>query len=149
MLTMPGIIVGIDGSSHSQRALEWAVHEAAVRQLPLKVLTVCRTVVGYWGGAVAIPGDGSLAAKARAVALEATEKALALADEARPSSVTIEAHCGIAAEELITASRGADMIVVGSRGAGGFARLLLGSVSTQVVHHAHCPVVVVPAEDRH
>ena len=49
---------------------------------------------------------------------------------------------------LLAAARDADMIVVGSRGAGGFARLLMGSVSTQVSHHARCPVVIVPAEDR-
>jgi len=49
---------------------------------------------------------------------------------------------------LLDTARDADMIVVGSRGAGGFARLLMGSVSTQVSHHARCPVVIVPAEDR-
>jgi len=48
---------------------------------------------------------------------------------------------------LLAAARDADMIVVGSRGAGGFARLLMGSVNTQVSHHARCPVVIVPAED--
>lgn len=153
---MSGIIVGIDGSYHSQRALEWAVHEAAVRQLPLRVLTVYRTAVAYWGGAaaaLAFPGDpslaDSLADQALTVAREATEKALAGAGDAHPAGVTVEAVGGIAAEELVGASRGADMIVVGSRGTGGFARLLLGSVGTQVVHHAHCAVVVIPAEDRH
>lgn len=152
---MSGIIVGIDGSYHSQRALEWAVREAAVRQLPLRVLTVYRTAVAYWGGAaaaLAFPGDSSLAdslaGQALTVAREATEKALAGGGDAHPASVTVEAVGGIAAEELVGASRGADMIVVGSRGTGGFARLLLGSVSTQVVHHAHCAVVVIPAEDR-
>lgn len=153
---MSGIIVGIDGSRHSQRALEWAVHEAAVRQLPLRVLSVYRTAIAYWGGAatvLAYPGDqslaDSLAKQALTVAREATEKALADAGDAHPDSVTVEAVGGLAAEELVSASKGADMLVVGSRGTGGFARLLLGSVSTQVVHHAHCPVVVIPAEDRH
>jgi nucleotide-binding universal stress UspA family protein len=55
---------------------------------------------------------------------------------------------GTSAEELLGAARDADMIVVGSRGAGGFARLLLGSVCTQIAHHAHCPVAIIPAEDR-
>jgi nucleotide-binding universal stress UspA family protein len=67
-------------------------------------------------------------------------------DEARPPSVTVKSATGLPAEELISAAAGADMIVVGSRGAGGFKRLLLGSVSTQVTHHAHCPVVVIPAD---
>jgi nucleotide-binding universal stress UspA family protein len=51
---------------------------------------------------------------------------------------------GDAAEELVRASRDADMLVVGSRGSGGFARLLMGSVSSQVTHHATCPVVIIP-----
>jgi nucleotide-binding universal stress UspA family protein len=51
---------------------------------------------------------------------------------------------GDVAEELVKASQSADMLVVGSRGGGGFARLLMGSVSSQVVHHALCPVVVIP-----
>ena len=51
---------------------------------------------------------------------------------------------GDPAEELVKASRDADMLVVGSRGSGGFARLLMGSVSSQVTHHAACPVVIIP-----
>jgi nucleotide-binding universal stress UspA family protein len=55
-------------------------------------------------------------------------------------------ECGFAARELIDASHDADLVVVGSRGGGGFGRLMMGSVSSQVVHHAACPVVVVPHE---
>ena len=58
--------------------------------------------------------------------------------------VTVSVATGDAAEELLQASRDADLLVVGSRGSGGFARLLLGSVSSQVTHHAECPVVVIP-----
>ena len=57
--------------------------------------------------------------------------------------ITVNIGTGDAAEELIKASQDADMLVVGSRGGGGFARLLMGSVSSQVVHHALCPVVVI------
>lgn len=145
---MSGIIVGIDGSSDSQRALEWAVREAAVRQAPLRVITVYRTAVSYWGGPVVYPQDHTFAERARQEAQEATEKALALVGAARPKDVTVDALTGVPAEALIEASKDADMIVLGSRGTGGFARLLLGSVCTQVTHHAHCPVVVVPAEGR-
>jgi nucleotide-binding universal stress UspA family protein len=59
----------------------------------------------------------------------------------------VRAVSGLPSEVLLDAAAGADMIVVGSRGAGGFKRLLLGSVSSQVSQHAHCPVVVIPAED--
>lgn len=145
---MPGIIVGIDGSGHSERALEWAINEAAIRNAPLTVLTVHQAVVGYWGSAVAYPGDHALAEKSRQAAQEATDNALAGLGQSRPASVTVQAVNGIPAEELVAAGKDADMIVVGSRGAGGFARLLLGSVSTQVTHHAHCPVVIIPSEDR-
>lgn len=68
--------------------------------------------------------------------------------ESKPSSVRVRAVNGFPARELIEASRDADLLVVGSRGGGGFARLLLGSISDHVVHHAHCPVVVVPGQGR-
>jgi nucleotide-binding universal stress UspA family protein len=145
---MPGIIVGIDGSGHSHKALEWAVNEAASRHAPLTVLTVNQAVVGYSGRAVLNPGDPELAKKAHDAAQDETEKVLKEArTDSRPPSVTVRAVTGLPAEELIGASADADMIVVGSRGAGGFARLVMGSVSSQVTHHAHCPVVVIPADN--
>jgi nucleotide-binding universal stress UspA family protein len=58
--------------------------------------------------------------------------------------ITVTAIAGDPAEELIRASRDAGLLVVGSRGSGGFARLLMGSVSTKVAHHAACPVVLIP-----
>jgi nucleotide-binding universal stress UspA family protein len=145
---MSGIVVGFDGSHGSQSALEWAVKEAALRQVPLTVLNVCNCVVTFWGGAVDLPPDRTVAERARDEAREATEKALALAGDQRPARVTVETVGGLAAEELLSASEDADMIVVGARGTGGFARLLLGSVSGQVAHHAHCPVVIIPGVER-
>ena len=145
---MSGIVVGIDGSGHSQRALEWAVKEAAVRHAPLTVLTVHQAVVGYFGGVVEYPGDATLTARAQAAAQEETDKVLAALDGPRPDPVEVKAVNGFPEEVLINASKDADMMVLGARGAGGFARLLMGSVSSQVSHHAHCPVVIVPPEDR-
>lgn len=145
---MPGILVGIDGSGHSQRALEWAVKEAAIRHAPLTVLTVHQAVRGYLSGAAEYPGDAALTQKAREAAQAETDKVLSGLGESRPESVTVRAVHGIPAEELIEASRDADMVVVGERGAGGFERLVMGSVSTQVAHHAHCPVVIIPGENR-
>ncbi len=148
---MPGILVGIDGSEHSHHALEWAAHEAALRHTPLTVITVHQAVANYWTGSpVAYPGDPDLAKKALQVAQDETDSVLQQADEAsRPSSVTVKVSTGLPAEELLRAAEGTgtDMMVVGSRGAGGFKRLLLGSVSTYVTHHARCPVVVIPDDN--
>jgi nucleotide-binding universal stress UspA family protein len=141
---MSGVIVGIDGSSHSARALEWALNEAAIRHAPLAVLTVHSVAVSGWSGnPIVLPGDADDQEKAYQAAEEMTLKAASQLGAAQPASVTVRAVIGFPAEELIKASADADLLVVGSRGAGGFARLIVGSVSSQVVHHAHCPVAVV------
>jgi nucleotide-binding universal stress UspA family protein len=145
---VPGIIVGIDGSGHSQRALEWAIKEAAGRHAPLTVIAVHQPVVGVWGSAVAHPEDQVHAEHARKAAQQQVDDALIQLGGSRPAPVAVRVVSGTPAEELLSAAGDADMIVVGSRGAGGFARLLLGSVATQLAHHAHCPTVIIPAEDR-
>jgi nucleotide-binding universal stress UspA family protein len=144
---MSGITVGIDGSAHSTRALEWAIKEAAVRHAPVTVLTVHTVPMSGWtGNPIILPRDAEDQEKAQQAAEEMTLKAASQLGAAQPSSVTVRAISGFPAQALIDASRTADLMVVGSRGAGGFARLMIGSVSSQVVHHAHCPVVVVPSE---
>jgi nucleotide-binding universal stress UspA family protein len=146
---MSGIIVGFDGSSHSRRALEWAINEASIRHTPLTVLAVEQAVTGFWGAPVVYPGDEDLTEHARKMAQDEADVAVGkLAAEARPPEVTVLAVAGIPAEEILGVASDADMIVVGSRGAGGFKKLLMGSVSTHVTHHARCPVVVVPADGR-
>lgn len=141
---MNGILVGYDGSGHSLRALEWGAHEAALRQAPLTVLSVCPAVPAHWPGSA---GDDALR-QSRALAEEEADKALAQAGADLPrAQVTIQAVNGNPAEELLSAAAGAEMIVVGSRGAGGYKKLLLGSVSSHLTHHARCPVVVVPDDD--
>ena len=145
---MSGIIVGVDGSGHSQRALEWAMHEAAVRQVPLTVLTVNEAVRGYYSSMAVYADDPVRTEDARKLAQAETDEVLARLDEPRPASVTVEAVHGFPVEELINAGKDADMIVVGSRGAGGFTRLMMGSVADQVAKHAHCPVLIVPPENR-
>ena len=145
---MPGIIVGIVGSGQSRLALEWAVGEAAVRHAPLTVFTVQQAAVGYWGSPVLYPGDEDLAEQGRKMAQEETDSVLEkIGPESRPSSVIVRGTAGLPAEALLAAAADADLLVVGSRGAGGYKRLLMGSVSTQVTHHAPCPVVVIPDED--
>jgi len=145
---MPGIIVGLDGSGHSQLALEWAMKEAAIRHAPLTVLTVDQAVAGYYRGVAVDPAGPVRTAEARQAAEEETDKALAGLEGPRPESVVVTAVHGFPVEELIKAASDADMIVLGSRGAGGFTRLLMGSVASQVAQHAHCPVLIVPPEDR-
>ena len=141
---MPGILVGIDGSAYSQRALEWAAKEAAVRHTSLTVLTVHQAVRDFWSGTLRYQGDDELTAKARDAAQAETDKVLS-GMQARPESVTVVAVHGIPAEEILNAGADADMIVVGSRGGGGFARLLMGSVSSTVAEHAKVPVMILPA----
>ena len=145
---MPGIIVGVDGSGHSKRALEWAIKEAAIRHAPLTVLTVHQALAGYYSRVANYSEDPELTEKAREAAQTETDKMLAGLGDSRPESVTVKAVHGFPVEELITAASDADMIVLGSRGAGGFTRLLMGSVASQVAQHAHCPVLIVPPEDR-
>ena len=145
---MPGIIAGIDGSGHSQRALEWAVEEAAARHLPLIVINVYQPAPRVWGGAIAASEDPVLAEHARKAAQEQVDEAMTRSGGSRTESVTVRAVSSTPAEELLSAAGDADMIVVGSRGTGGFARLLLGSVASHLAHHTHCPVVIIPTEDR-
>ena len=145
---MPGIIVGVDGSGHSQRALEWAMREAAIRHAPVSVLTVHQAIVGFYGGIASYPDDEARTEQAREADQAETDKVLAGLDGPHPESVTVRAVNGFPVEELISASKDADVIVLGSRGAGGFTRLMMGSVASQVAHHAHCPVLIVPPEYR-
>ena len=145
---MSGILVGVDGSGHSQRALEWAMQEAAIRHVPLTVLTVHEAIRGYYSDMAIYPNDPARTEEARTAAQAETDKVLAGLDGPRPDSVTVKAIHGFPVEELINAGKDADMIVLGSRGAGGFTRLMMGSVAGQVAQHAHCPVLLVPPEDR-
>jgi nucleotide-binding universal stress UspA family protein len=140
---MPGIVVGVDGSEHSDRVLEWAMKEAALRNVPLTVITVHQVAAGHWtGNPIVYPEDRPEQEKAQKAAEEEVSRVGSQVG-AKPPSIAISAVNGLAAKELIDASADADLVVVGSRGAGGFSGLLVGSVTSQVVNHAHCPVVVV------
>ena len=145
---MPGIIVGIDGSAHSRQALEWAVNEASVRHVPLTVLTVNQAVAGYWTSSVAYRRGLQRTKQAREAAQVEADTVLKQVGKASwLPPVMVRAVTGLPVEELLDEAADADMIVLGSHGTGGFKRLLMGSVSSQVARHAHCPVVVIPADD--
>ena len=140
---MPGILVGVDGSDHSQRALEWAAKEAAFRRTSLTVLAVHQAVHG-WAGSLRFGDDEAQVQKIAEAAKAETEKVLAGLGDSRPASVTVRAVHGYPAEELIQAGADADMIVLGTGGVGGWSQQLIGSVATKVVHHATTPVLIVP-----
>ena len=143
---MAGIVVGVDGSGHSRKALERAAAEAACHGVPLTVLVVHQAVRDVYGRASHYQDDADLTEKAKEAAKAETDEVVS-GLSAKPASVTVTAAHGLPADELIKASEGADMIVVGRRGAGGFARLLMGSVSDQVVRYAHCAVLVIPSDE--
>lgn len=135
---MAGIVVGIDGSEHSVSALRWAVEEARLRKVPLRA--VASFSIGFLstGYEVALPDADDM----RGATQTMLDAALGVVDHTGVDveQVVIEGH---PAEVLLDEAADADMIVVGSRGRGGFVGVLLGSVTTNVVNHAKCPVVVV------
>jgi nucleotide-binding universal stress UspA family protein len=142
---MPGITVGVDGSDNAHHALKWAMKEAALRDVKLTVLAVHETVASYWTGKpVTYPGDDELVHQARQAAEQAVTEVAKELDADKQPEVIVTALNGFVAQALIEASADADLLVVGTRGGGGFPHLSLGAVSSQVVHHAKCPVVVVP-----
>jgi nucleotide-binding universal stress UspA family protein len=143
---MAGIVVGVDGSGHSRKALERAAAEAVAHSAPLTVLTIHQAVRDVYGSASHYQDDAALTDKAREAAQAETDQVLAGLGS-RPASVTVTAVHGLPADELIKASQGADMIVLARRGQGGFARLTMGSVTSQVAHHAQCPVLIVPSAE--
>jgi nucleotide-binding universal stress UspA family protein len=145
---MSGILVGVDGSDHSRRALSWAMREAAHHHVPLTVMTVRPAPVRpatqiYWN----IPDlpDKSFDPESARTALQKMVDEAAKDLGETPPEIIVSVTTGDPAEELVKASYDADMLVVGSRGSGVFAKLLIGSVSSKVTHHAASPVVVIPA----
>jgi nucleotide-binding universal stress UspA family protein len=140
---MAGIVVGVDGSPQSMNALEWALAEAQFRHAALTVLAIIPGATSIWG----IAGRDYASDETRQRVRQAAEAEVDKAVAGHPGlQVTVHIASGVPADELINASEGADLLVVASRGSGSFAQLLMGSVSSQVAHHAHCPVVIVPGK---
>lgn len=139
---MAGIVVGIDGSSCSRDALRFAAAEAKLRREPLRVVCAWHTPAAAYAGGGLLPELGEDTYRSSARRLAEDELADVLGAQGEVGNV-VELREGNAAEALIEASRDASMLVVGSRGRGGFAQLMLGSVSQQCAAHAHCPVVIV------
>ena len=143
---MPGIVVGVDQSAQSHEALDWAMREAALRGADLIIVAVVPAEASPWTRRpLSVPNADQAIAQARQTAEDAAAKAADALGDKQPASVTVQAFAGYPAQALVDASRDAELVVVGSRGSGGVGELLLGSVPSQVAHHAACPVVIVRA----
>ena len=146
---MHGIVVGVDDSPDAARALSWGVDFAEQSAQPLTVLTVLEpsSLAAVWSDD---PGDASTGAHVEAARTAARHLVNDLeADRGRRVAVpvTVHVHIGHPVKTLVEASEDADLLVVGSRGTGEFGRLLVGSVSDGVLHHAKCPVAVIRPTD--
>ncbi|MDR0593188.1 MAG: universal stress protein [Bifidobacteriaceae bacterium] len=146
MSRAPVIVVGVDGSDSSIKALDWAVAEAEVRDAALEI--VCAYTVPRFGpssvdSAYLDVGASALSEGAGAVLDAAVQRA-----KQHRSDVNGVLEVGDAAGVLVERSKAADLMVMGTRGRGGFAERLLGTVSTALPVHAHCPTVVVPSGGR-
>ena len=135
------VVTGVDGSASSLEALRWAIRQAELTGSSVDAVIAWESPAASglgWGVAVVDETDyAELAAKT------VTEAIAAVADPASRVRVRPMVGEGNAAQVLLDASAGADLLVVGSRGHGGFSRALLGSVSQHCTHHARCPVVVI------
>ena len=136
------ILVGIDGSDPSLDALRYAAKVSAALGAPLRAITTW----DYPALADLYPLAGWSPDQDAAMILETSIKAVFAGDP--PADLSAAVVAGPAVPALIKESHGAEMLVLGSRGRGGFAGLLLGSVSSTCATHAHCPVLIVRHEKR-
>lgn len=142
---MGRIVVGLDSSAESTRALEWALTEARLRGAELQLVHAYPTPeLVALPAVVTLPSDDEL----RSAASEVVAEQLAKVGPSEEVEVTTTVRSGGAAAVLCEVAEGADLLVVGARGLGGFRGLLLGSVTHQVVAHSPCPVVVTVPEHR-
>ena len=151
---VPAVVVGVDGSAGAREALRWALARGASAEVASTVRTRLDVRLHRWrrskaaptGAArsVPTPRSGVDLSDLHRAAEDLLGRALAeVGDEAEGVEIERQVVEGAAAEVLVQAATPGDLLVVGSRGHGGFAGLLLGSVSQQCCHHARCPVVVV------
>ena len=134
----PFIVVGTDGSHHAERALEFAAEEARRRDAPVRVVTAWHVPAAVYGSGFAPMTNPSVEETTRQAAEEIAERA---AENLRARGLEVETRVchAQAADALVQEAHGADLLVVGSRGHGGFSGLLLGSVGQQCAQHAPCP----------
>lgn len=142
----PQIVVGVDGSPHADAALRFAVAEAKLRSLPLRVVCAWEPPTSaYVGEAFAATPDAFVAAEHHAEDVLRTALERLTVDDVQVEALAVEGH---PAAVLVDQAADAELLVLGSRGHGAAKRLLLGSVSSDVAHHTPCPLVIVPSTDR-
>ncbi|MDF6022471.1 universal stress protein [Streptomyces sp. JH34] len=135
----PRVVVGVDGSGPSQEALRWAAQHAQLTGAVVEAVCAWETPSeAGWAGPATEAGFDLEDARRRF-----SEGIRAVFGDVRPAVVHEILVRGDPSEVLVKASEGADLLVVGNRGRGGFARAMLGSVSQRCAQHAACPVVVV------
>ncbi|MBQ1044156.1 universal stress protein [Micromonospora sp. C32] len=142
------IVVGVDGSPGSRIALRWAVAQAELSDARVDVVGAWHDPAEYafaYGWSPAVFEDVSIAAITEKMLVEAVAD---VASGGAPVQFTTHVVRGHPAQVLLDAADGAQLLVVGSRGHGAFAGMLLGSVTQHCVQHASCPVVIVPSTDR-
>jgi nucleotide-binding universal stress UspA family protein len=137
----PRIVVGVDGSNHDPEIVQWAFDEARLRRATVEVVHAWQ-MPQY----LDVPGINSEAvvADAQRAGHDLLEHAISAQDDSGLRAVERRLVCDGAARALTHAAKGAQLLVVGSRGRGRLSTLVLGSVSLGVLHHAPCPVAVVP-----
>ena len=141
---MDRIVVGVDGSDGSKEALRWALSEARLRGAALRIVYAWKMPLNVANGfaPVAIPDSTTMHELARQRLDKTVDEVVGHAKDVQVERRSVE---GMAARVLVAAAAGADLLVVGSRGHGGFVGLLLDSVGQQCASHAACPVVIVRA----
>lgn len=135
------VVVGVDGSPSCSAALEWAADYAELTGKRLQAV-----IAWHFPASAGWTVDAGDVASAAHDAIHEALKPIAQRHPDLDIEPVVEE--GIAAPVLLDSARTADLLVVGSRGHGAFAGMLLGSVSMHCVHHARCPVVVVPGDER-
>jgi nucleotide-binding universal stress UspA family protein len=139
--------VGLDGSPNSERALDWALRHAAALNTSLTAIAVHQVTKSYWGHEPVVgAGDVTVVDKLQHSAEEMVQRGLSRLTEGQPASVQVRALNGFVVEELLNASHDAGELVLGSRSTSAFSRLVLGSISNEIVQHSACPIVIVPPE---
>lgn len=147
---MDTIVVGVDGSEHARAALRFAVDEAALRKARLRIVAAWDIAPTVYSGGFAPGFDQETVDAFRDTAETVVRDALAEAKRLQPAlDVEGRTREGQAVEVLLEEASDALLLVVGNRGRGGFASLLLGSVSQQLVLHSPCPVLVVRQAEHH